>query len=112
MELIASRAEEAEQAKTPSRIRRPMLSIAVICEGSRAVTLVFMSDNRVARIDSLKRYISLLEKEEKRLRWVVSSNAATQSVRVQANDDLVRILEKITKARAELRDLEPDPRPF
>ena len=71
-----------------------------------------MSDNRLARIDSLKRYISLLETQEKRLRWVVSSNAETQPVGVQANDDLVRILEKITKARAELRDLEPDPRPF
>ena len=71
-----------------------------------------MRDNRAARIDSLKRYISLLETQEKRLRWVVSSNAETQPVRVQANDDLVRILEKITKARTELRDLEPDPRPF
>jgi hypothetical protein len=84
-----------------------MLSIAVICEGFRAVTLVFMSDNRVARIDSLNRYISLLEKEEKRLRWVVSSNAVIQSDRVQANDDLVRILEKMTKARAELGGLDP-----
>jgi hypothetical protein len=71
-----------------------------------------MRDNRAARIDSLKRYISLLETQEKRLRWVVSSNAETQPVRVQANDDLVRILEKITKARTELRDLEPDPRLF
>jgi hypothetical protein len=66
-----------------------------------------MRDNRVALIDSLKRYISLLEKEEKRLTWVVS-NAATQPVRVKANDDLVRILEKITKARSELGSLEPD----
>ena len=66
-----------------------------------------MSDNRLARIDSLKRYISLLETQEKRLRWVVSSNAETQMIRVQANDDLVRILEKITKARSELGGLEP-----
>jgi hypothetical protein len=66
-----------------------------------------MRDNRTARIDSLKRYISLLEKEEKRLRWVISSNAANQPVRVQANDDLVRILEKITKAQTELGGLEP-----
>jgi hypothetical protein len=71
-----------------------------------------MRDNRASRIDSLKRYISLLETQEKRLRWVVSSNAETQPARVQANDDLVRILEKITKARTELGGLEPDPRPF
>jgi len=67
-----------------------------------------MRDNRVALINSLKRYISLLEKEEKRLRSVVSSNDATQPVRVQANDDLVRILEKSSKARTELGSLEPD----
>jgi hypothetical protein len=65
-----------------------------------------MRDNRVARIDSLKRYISLLEKEEKRLRWVVSSSAAAQPVRVQANDELVRVLDKIANAQTELGGLE------
>jgi hypothetical protein len=65
-----------------------------------------MMDNRVARIDSLKRYISLLEKEEKRLRWAISSNAETQPARVLANDDLVRILDKIAKAQTELGGLE------
>jgi hypothetical protein len=64
-----------------------------------------MSDNRVARIDSLKRYISLLEKEENRLRSVVSSSAVIQPVRVRANDELVRILDKITNARTELGGL-------
>ena len=67
-----------------------------------------MRHNRAARIESLNRYISLLEKEEKRLRWVVSSNAEIQSIRVHANDDLVRILDKIANARTELGGLRPD----
>ena len=69
-----------------------------------------MRDNRAARIDSLKRYISLLEKEEKRLRLVVSSNAVIQPIRVKANDDLVLILEKASKARTELSGLDRNTR--
>ena len=69
-----------------------------------------MRDNRAALIDSLKRYISLLEKEEKRLRLVVSSNAVIQPIRVKANDDLVLILEKASKARTELSGLDRNTR--
>jgi hypothetical protein len=78
--------------------------------GALTCTLVFMRDNRAALIDSLKRYISLLEKEEKRLRLVVSSNAVIQPIRVKANDDLVLILEKASKARTELSGLDRNTR--
>jgi hypothetical protein len=63
-------------------------------------------DNRNARIGALKRYIALLEQEEKRLNWLKSSQSASEQERIDADSSLRLTTEKITKAEMELKTLE------
>ena len=59
-------------------------------------------DNRRARIAALKRYISLLQQVEKRMTWVAHSSENRRDV----ESNLRLTTEKITKAEAELKNLE------
>ena len=68
-----------------------------------------MSD-RSARITTLKRYISLLRQEEKRLKWITGSTSATNPENIEAAADLRVISEKLTNAERELSDLELGPK--
>ena len=63
-------------------------------------------DNRSARIATLKRYISLLQQEEKRMTWVTHSSLAREEDRRDAESNLRLTAEKIAKAEAELKTLE------
>lgn len=63
-------------------------------------------DHRYARIGALKRYISLLEQEEKRLNWLQSSLTANEQERTNAESKLRLTTEKITNAEMELKTLE------
>ena len=62
-----------------------------------------------ARITTLKRYISLLRQEEKRLKWITTSTSATNAETVGAAADLRVISEKLIRAERELVDLELGP---
>ena len=61
---------------------------------------------RNARIDALKRYIFLLEREEKRLTWLKSSQSVTEQERMGVESNLRLNTDKITKAETELKTLE------
>jgi hypothetical protein len=60
--------------------------------------------NNGARILSLKRYISLLQQEEKRLNWLISSTLAAE--RTGAENSARAVTEKLHNAESELRELE------
>ena len=68
-----------------------------------------MSD-RSARITTLKRYISLLRQEEKRLKWITTSTSAPNVENIEAAADLRVISEKLISAERELSDLELGPK--
>lgn len=60
-----------------------------------------------ARIVSLRRYISLLSLEEKRLSWIVGTTTAPNPQHADAERDVKVISEKLRKAEKELSDLNP-----
>ena len=62
-----------------------------------------------AHITSLKRYISLLHREEMRLKWITTSTSATNVENIEAAGDLRVISEKLISAERELFDLELGP---
>jgi hypothetical protein len=68
--------------------------------------------NREARISALKRYISLLEQEKKRLSLMTSPTVTSIPARISALSQSRRIAEKLAKAEIELQrvtcGLEPD----
>jgi hypothetical protein len=61
--------------------------------------------NTGARIISLKRYISLLQQEEKRLNWLISSTVASTAAREDGEINVRAVIEKLRKAGKELREL-------
>jgi hypothetical protein len=61
--------------------------------------------NRGARIESLKRYISLLHQEEKRLNWLISSTSASTAERTDAEINARTVVEKLLNAEMELGKL-------
>jgi hypothetical protein len=58
------------------------------------------------RIIALKRYISLLQTEEKHLKWITSSTSATKVVSIDSAAKLKVVTEKLARAERELSDLE------
>jgi hypothetical protein len=66
-------------------------------------------DNRAARIDALRRYISLLRQEEGRLSGLKGSPRANQQDRDEAEAGLRAAAQKISDADKELRKLEARP---
>jgi hypothetical protein len=62
--------------------------------------------NKGARIVSLKRYISLLHQEEKRLNWLISSTVATTAERTDAEINARTVIEKLRNAERELGKLQ------
>lgn len=66
--------------------------------------------NRVARIDALRRYIALLQREEGRLYLVTRSLRANQQEREDAETGLQVAAQKIRDADMELRSLETGPK--
>ena len=62
-----------------------------------------MTDNG-ARLVSLKRYISLLHQEEKRLNWLISSTFTAE--RADAEINARTVIEKLRNAEKELGELE------
>lgn len=64
--------------------------------------------NTNARIAALRRYILMLNQEEKRLRWLLASTSTQlgYSERVDVERDVRTISEKLRKAEKELSDLE------
>ena len=63
-------------------------------------------DNRSGQIAALRRYISLLELEDKRLSWLKSSQSVSERDRTDANSNWRLNTEKITRAEMELKTLE------
>ena len=61
-------------------------------------------DNRSARIEALRKYISLLRQEESRLDWVSARASATD--RAQAGAAMEANSKKLHNADKELRELE------
>jgi hypothetical protein len=61
--------------------------------------------NKGARIVSLKRYISLLHQEEKRLNWLISSTVASTAERTDAEINARTVIEKLRNAEKELGKL-------
>jgi hypothetical protein len=59
-----------------------------------------------AHITSLRRYISLLNQEEKRLKWITTSTSAKSVENIEAVADLEVNSEKLISAERELFDLE------
>lgn len=59
-----------------------------------------------ARIVSLRRYISLLNQEQKRLNWILASASATSAEHADAETSARMISEKLHRAEKELTDLE------
>ena len=62
--------------------------------------------NKGARIVSLKRYISLLHQEQKRLNWLISSTVASTAERTDAEINARTVIEKLRNAEKELGKLE------
>ena len=58
-----------------------------------------------ARITSLRRYISLLNLQEKRLRWILGTTNASNQDHADAEREVSAISEKLRKAEKELSDL-------
>lgn len=63
-------------------------------------------NNRISRIVTLRRYISLLRQEEQRLRGVVVSDLSTQQKRLEAETERRQVAEKLARAEQELSGLE------
>ena len=61
--------------------------------------------DKAARIASLKRYISLLHQEEKRLNWLISSTVASTAERTDAEINARTVIEKLSNAERELGKL-------
>jgi hypothetical protein len=61
--------------------------------------------NTGVRIISLRRYISLLHQEEKRLNWLISSTVVSTAARADAEVNAKAVIEKLRKAEKELREL-------
>jgi len=59
-----------------------------------------------ARITTLKRYISLLRQEERRLKWITTSTSVTNVENIEAAANLKVISEKLIRAERELFGLE------
>lgn len=59
-----------------------------------------------ARIISLRRYIGLLDLEEKRLKWVLGNTTAPNPEHADAEANVKVISEKLRKAETELIDIE------
>jgi hypothetical protein len=62
--------------------------------------------NKGAQIVSLKRYISLLHQEQKRLNWLISSTVASTAERTDAEINARTVIEKLRNAEKELGKLE------
>jgi hypothetical protein len=62
--------------------------------------------NEGARIVALRRYISLLHQEEKRLNWLISSTIASTAERTDAEINARTVIEKLRNAEMELGKLE------
>jgi hypothetical protein len=62
--------------------------------------------NTSARIVSLRRYISLLQQEEKRLKWILASTVVTNAERMEAEISAKTVVEKLRNAEKELGKLE------
>jgi len=62
--------------------------------------------NKGDRIVSLKRYISLLHQEEKRLNWLILSTVSSKTERTDAEINARTVIEKLRNAETELRKLE------
>ena len=62
--------------------------------------------NKGDRIVSLKRYISLLHQEEKRLNWLILSTVSSKAERTDAEINARTVIEKLRNAETELRKLE------
>ena len=60
--------------------------------------------NKADRIVILNRYISLLQTEEKRLKWITTSTSATNTENIEAAAKLKLITEKLAGAERELGD--------
>jgi hypothetical protein len=61
--------------------------------------------NTGARIVALKRYVSLLHQEEKRLNWLISSTVASAE-RTDAEVNARTVTDKLRNAEKELRRLQ------
>ena len=61
--------------------------------------------NKADRIVSLKRYISLLHQEEKRLNWLILSTVSSKTERTDAEINARTVIEKLRNAEKEIRDL-------
>ena len=64
------------------------------------------STNTTARIDSLRRYIALLQQEEKRLKWIITSTDPPNPEHTAAENNVRLISSKLLNAERELNDLE------
>jgi len=62
--------------------------------------------NTAARIVSLRRYISLLQQEEKRLKWILASTVAPNAEHTNAEISVKTVVEKLRNAEKELGKLE------
>ena len=62
--------------------------------------------DKVARIARLKHYISLLEREQKRLKWLNSSTVASKAERAEAQTKIGAIAERLRSAELELINAE------
>ena len=62
--------------------------------------------NKGDRIVSLKRYISLLHQEEKRLNWLISSTVASGAEHTDAEINARTVIEKLRNAEKELGKLQ------
>jgi hypothetical protein len=61
--------------------------------------------SRITRIASLKRYISLLREEEKRLNWLISSTVSLTAGRTDAEINARAVMEKLRNAEMQLGKL-------
>ena len=62
--------------------------------------------NKGDRIVFLKRYISLLHQEEKRLNWLILSTVSSKTERTDAEINARTVIEKLRNAEKELGKLE------
>ena len=66
--------------------------------------------HNAARIVTLNRYISLLQTEEKRLKWLTTSTSSANTENITAAANLKVVTEKLVKAERELAELGSRPR--
>jgi hypothetical protein len=65
-----------------------------------------MHDDRNARIVDLKREIALLQRDERRLQWLISSVFTLPELKIQARADLIRLEKNLKRAADDLTRLE------